>query len=213
MTSGKAIRWLATLLACLPASASCGAPELDALLARIARPPPERTAFVEWRQSALLDVPLRVAGELEYRGPGALSRRVDSPWRELTTIEGEHVTVAREGERERRFSLRRAPELRGLLGGFAALLGGDRAALERVFDATLESTGADWRLTLVPRDAALRRQLASLVVDGRDAAPRCFLSTEVDGDQSLMRVGAAAAWQDPPDSGLAALHARCTAAD
>jgi Outer membrane lipoprotein carrier protein LolA-like len=121
--------------------------------------------------------------------------------------------VEREGERPRRFSLRRAPELRGLLGGFAALLGGDRAALERAFEAQLEGSGTDWRLTLVPRDAALRRQLASLVVDGRDAAPRCFLSTESDGDRSLMRVGAAAAWVDPPDADLAALHARCTAAD
>ena len=183
------------------------------MLARIARPPPERTAFVEWRESALLATPLRVAGELEYRGPAALSRRVDTPWRETTTIEGDRVTVAREGERTRSFSLRRAPELRGLLGGFAALLAGDRAALERAFEVRLDAGGADWRLTLVPRDAGLRRQLASLVVEGRDAAPRCFLSTEADGDQSLMRVGAAAAWTDPPDAGMAALAARCATAD
>ena len=213
MTSGKARRWLLALLASLPATAPCAAPELDALLARIARPPPERTAFVEWRQSALLAAPVRVAGELEYRGPGALSRRVDAPWRETTTLEGDRVTVEREGERTRRFSLRRAPELRVLLGGFAALLAGDRAALERAFEVRLDANGADWRLTLVPRDAALRRQLASLVVEGRDAAPRCFLSTEADGDQSLMRVGAAAAWTDPPDADLAALAARCTTAD
>ena len=114
------------------------------MLARIARPPPERTAFVEWRQSALLDAPLRVAGELEYRGPGALSRRVDSPWREHTTIEGERVTVVREGERERRFSLRRAPELRGMLASFGALLAGDVATLRRHFAVAVTGEPERW---------------------------------------------------------------------
>jgi hypothetical protein len=207
------MRGLTLLLACLPLSAACAAPELDALLARIARPAPARTAFVEWRESALLAEPQRVAGELEYRGPAALSRRVDSPWRETTVVADGQVTVEREGERSRRFALRRAPELRVLLAGFGALLGGDRAGLARDFEIALETEGAAWRITLVPRDAAVRKHLATLAIDGRDDAPLCFLSTEADGDRSLMRVGAAVDWDDAADSDLVARVARCRAGD
>lgn len=174
---------------------------------------PARTAFVEWRESALLAAPQRVAGELEYRGPAALSRRVDSPWRESTVIDGEQVTVEREGERTRRFALRRAPELRVLLAGFGALLGGDGVALARDFELTLDADGAAWRITLVPRDSAVRRHLATLAIDGRGDAPLCFLSTEADGDRSLMRVGAAVDWIDAADSDLATRLARCRAGD
>jgi len=207
------MRGLTLLLACLPLSAACAAPELDALLARIARPAPARTAFVEWRESALLAEPQRVAGELEYRGPAALSRRVDSPWRETTVVADGQVTVEREGERSRRFALRRAPELRVLLAGFGALLGGDRAGLARDFEIALETEGAAWRITLVPRDAAVRKHLATLAIDGRDDTPLCFLSTEADGDRSLMRVGAAVDWDDAADSDLVARVARCRAGD
>ena len=87
------------------------------------------------------------------------------------------------------------------------------AALAQDFEATLETEGAAWRITLVPRDAAVRRHLATLAIEGRGAAPLCFLGTEADGDRSLMRVGAAAEWVDAPGSDLAARVARCRAGD
>jgi hypothetical protein len=138
---------------------------------------------------------------------------VDSPWRETTVVADDQVTIEREGERSRHFALRRAPELRVLLAGFGALLGGDRAGLERDFEVAFETAGAAWRITLVPHDAAVRKHLATLAIDGRDDAPLCFLSTEADGDRSLMRVGAAVDWVDAADADLAARVARCGAGD
>jgi hypothetical protein len=169
------------------------ADEVDGLLARLARPAPARTAFVEVRYSKLLSAPLVTAGELEFRGPGELGKHVERPYRENTQIHGEDVQVEREGQRPRRFSLKRAPELRGLLVSFGALLGGDRAGLEQYFELSTETVDGGWRLQLTPRDVRTRKRIRSVVVQGRTSEPRCFVISERDDNASVLLVGAAAA--------------------
>ena len=90
-------------------------PDVDTLLARLARPAPDSTSFVEVRYSSLLDKPIVVSGHLEHREDGALVRRVESPYQEVTELRGENVSVERAGSKPRHFSLDRAPELRGML--------------------------------------------------------------------------------------------------
>lgn len=171
--------------------ASATDPGTDALLDRLARPAPETTAFVEVRYSALLTEPLVVAGELEHRGDGALVRRVQEPYRETTTLLGENVTVEREGSRPRRFSLDRAPELRGLLNSFGAMLKGDRATLERHFEIESSESNDAWRIDLVPREDRLRARLARVRVDGRAGRASCMTMEEPDGDATVMVIGVA----------------------
>ena len=164
-------------------------PDLDALLARLARPAPDTTSFVEVRFSSLLETPIVVSGRLEHRQDGSLMRRVDSPYREVTELRGENVTVEREGSKPRHFSLNRAPELRGMLASFAALLQGDRQMLDRYFVVALQGTDARWEIVLSPRDAKLKNRLSRITVNGRDDRPRCFTLEEPDADASLMAIG------------------------
>jgi len=164
---------------------------IDGLIDRLARPAPETTPFVEVRFSALLTEPLVVAGELEHRGDGALVRRVLSPYRETTTLLGENVTVERQGHRPRSFALDRAPELRGILSSFDAMLKGDRESLERLFEISAEEFGSSWRIDLVPRTAKLLTQLARIRVDGYADHPNCMTMAEPDGDSTVMALGAA----------------------
>src|SRR6185503_4907596 len=118
MTSGRKARRAAllTMLYLTPAI-SFAVLDTGSLLQRLARPAPATTPFVEVRFSKLLDQPLVVKGQLEYHEDGALVRAVDMPFRERTEIRGETVTVERVGRSTRRFSLKRAPELRSMLGG------------------------------------------------------------------------------------------------
>jgi hypothetical protein len=85
-------------------------PDADALLARLARPAPDSTSFVEVRYSRLLDQPILVAGRLEHRKDGSLVRSVEWPYQEVTELHGENVSVTRAGSKARRFTLDRAPE-------------------------------------------------------------------------------------------------------
>src|SRR5258707_7423838 len=110
------VRWsvLALLLPAtsLLAQQTATAPDVDALLHRLARPAPASTPFVEIHFSPVLSRPLIVSGEMEYDGPDALARTVDKPYSEHTEIHGDEVSVRRGSGKPRKFSLQHAPELK-----------------------------------------------------------------------------------------------------
>jgi hypothetical protein len=176
---------------CWMLATSASATELDSLLASLAQPLPAETAFVEQRQSRLLAEPLLLRGRLSHPRAEVLVKQVQSPYAELTTVEDGRVEIVREGDRRRRFSLRNAPELAGLLASFQGMLSGDRALLERHYAIQLEADGDGWTMVLSPRDARLARRITGLRLSGRNAALECVEVLEADGDGSRMLVGAA----------------------
>ncbi|HET6603323.1 MAG TPA: LolA-related protein [Xanthomonadaceae bacterium] len=190
MTSGNAT-WIGTtlLLALLATAAAAIDPQLDALLARLARPAPAQVAFLELRDSLLLDTPTRTAGTLARPDEGVLVKAVDWPHRETTTIAQENVSVERQGERPRRFALGRAPELEGLLASFDALLGADRERLAHHYRIEHELTGPDWVIALTPRDPRLSRRIAQILLRGSGDALRCMELSETSGARTTTLLG------------------------
>jgi hypothetical protein len=179
------------LLSAGPAHAT--AFDLHTLLARIARPAPDTVGFVEVRYSRLLKTPLSVAGTLERGADGSLVRRIESPYRETTTVRGKDVLIERADSKARRFSLERAPELGGLLGSIDGMLRGDATLLDRSFETSLEGTWARWLVRLVPRDARLHARLENVAVYGDGDEPRCFAMIQTTGDASIIALGVTAA--------------------
>jgi Outer membrane lipoprotein carrier protein LolA-like len=198
------------LSASLLTSAVSGAtPDADALIVALARPAPSTVAFTEVRFSPLLRNALIVSGELGYSGPANLDRRIRQPYREDTSIRGEAVRVEREGAPPRSFALRRAPELRGLLDGFSALLAGDAATIKRRFDIAVAGEEDNWRLELTPRDAGARQRLQQIVVVGAANTPRCFSMMYADSGSSVMLLGDAAQEPVAADVTPEVLQQRC----
>ena len=185
-------------------------PDVDALIARLARPAPDSTSFVEVRYSSLLKKPIVISGRLEHREDGTLVRRVETPYAEVTELRGENVVVEREGSKPRRFALDRAPELRGMLASFGAILKGDRPMLDRYFVVTAQGDHARWEITLTPRDDKLKRRLSAIVVDGAEDRAKCFTLEEPDGDASLMALGVAGPDELPAAFERQTLHDWCT---
>lgn len=212
MTSGKPkVRTLLAALTLLPPlCATAAALDADALIGRLAKPAPATIAFREVRFSPLVNEPLIVAGELGYTGPTSLDRRVTQPYRETVSIRGESVRVEREGEPPRSFGLNRAPELRGLLSGFTALLAGDPAAIKRSFSVAASGDGEDWTLELTPTDARARRRMQQIVVNGRADLPQCFTMLTANGGASVLLLGAAANRELPKPTTLDALKQLCS---
>jgi hypothetical protein len=169
---------------------------------QLRRTPPVTTAFVEYRFSHLLKKPLRSSGKLEYRADGVLARYVDAPYREVTEVTGDEVRITRGDKPARTLSLQRAPQLRVLLGSFRALLEGTLVPLQQDFEIALAEDGANWTLTLKPRDAQLAKHLASIEVFGSGERPGCLQALEPDGD------GAITLMTDMPAVTAAALPAR-----
>ncbi|HEY0505700.1 MAG TPA: LolA-related protein [Lysobacter sp.] len=196
----------------LASATLCAAPSdtVDAgwILARIARPVPDATPFVEVRGSKLLKAPLRLSGE--YRRPDAatLVREVRSPYAETTTLRAGEATIERAGQAPRRFSLARVPELAGLQASFGALLAGDGEALQRHYRLQAQGTQQRWTLTLTPTDAALAAKLDAVVLHGQGAELRCIESRprgRAEAQRTLLGGAAQAAAQATDAAALTAL--------
>jgi hypothetical protein len=192
-------RWLpaSLLLAASCASATEDEAAIERLFAALAQPAPTSTPFVEQRDSALLEAPLELRGRLERPAAGSLAREVEMPYRERTLVRGERVTVEREGQRPRSFSLRRSPELAAVLASFQALLDGDRQALEPHYTVTLATAGERWTLQLTPRQPRLQQRLGTIGLHGSGDRLDCIATRGERGGHSRMLVGAAAAELPP----------------
>lgn len=182
--------------------------DADWVLARIARPAPARTPFLELRESALLKAPLRIVGEYRREADDTLVREVRSPYEETTTIAQGMVRIERSGRAPRSFAMSRAPELAALQASFGALLAGDRARLERHYRIEASGQRRNWMLSLSPKDAALATRVAAVRLYGRGAELRCIESAPVGGSaQRSLLAGAVAAAEGVDDP--AALAALC----
>jgi len=197
-----------------PAAVLAGAatPDAATLLASIAQPAPAQTAFFERRESPLLVEPLLLRGQLQQPREGSLIKAVEWPYVERMRIEDDKVSVERDGERTRRFSLKRAPELVAINAGFEAMLDGDVDGLRAHFDLAVLGDAAQWRIDLSPRSPRLAKKVVSMSLLGGGGELRCVDLLQQGGEASRMWVGdaveAAAAASDE-----AARDALCVAAN
>jgi len=162
------------------------------ILARLQRPLPASTPFLELRGSRLLKAPLRISGRYLRPDASTLVRDVSSPYVETTTLRAGEVQIVRKGQSSRRFPLSRAPELAALQASFGALLSGDRVQLERHY--TLSSSGqtARWQLVLTPKDAAMKTSVRGVVLHGRGAELRCIETIASKGEPQRTLLASAA---------------------
>lgn len=176
-----------------PEGATAAAPDPAWILARIARPVPSRTPFVELRGSKLLKAPLRISGEYRHPDAATLVREVRAPYAETTTIRAGEATIARPGKAPRRVSLSRYPELAGMQQSFGALLAGDIASLQRHYRLASDGRRESWRLVLAPLDAAVARRVRGIVLHGRGAELRCIETQPAGGGDTQVTLLAGAA--------------------
>ena len=188
-------------MACSPVPAA-PPPDAAALLAALKHPAPTQTAFFERRQSPLLARPLLFSGELQRPVAGTLVKRIEKPYVEQTRIEGEKVSVERAGERTRKFSLRRAPELRALTASIEAVLGGDLALLQKYFKLRMDGSDAAWTLHLAPIDKRLAKRVDSMRFLGSGTQLYCMdlalAGAETSRTWLAERAAAAAIASDEP---------------
>ena len=182
------------------------------LIATLARPAPASTPYSEVHFARMLKEPLVLHGQLDYGGADKLGKRVDTPYKETTTIADGKATIARDGRGSKSFGLNRAPELQGLLASFSAMLSGDAETMNRYYAIEQKGDAKNWTLTLQPRQPELAKHLKSVVIDGVAKEPRCFTMTQGDGDVSVMLLGDLATASLTKPITRAALDTLCHAA-
>lgn len=164
---------------------------LDALLALFAAVLESRASFVERRDLALTTRPLESRGELAWRAPDRLEKRVTAPRAELLAIHGD-LLVHESGERRRALPISAAPEAAPLVTGLRAVLAGDRRQLEQGWRAIVLGEAAQWDLTLLPSDPRIAALVTRVRLGGSQARIGRIELWMADGDRSTMTLG-------PPD--------------
>ncbi|MDG1462110.1 MAG: hypothetical protein P8R04_00945 [Gammaproteobacteria bacterium] len=127
--------------------------------------------FDELRMSPKLRVPVAVKGTMIFSSEGIMTKTVIEPFFESVTISQHTVTLAR-GKKIRSMSLDARPGLAAFYSGLRALLSGDVATLERLFDAEVNGSGDHGGRTvrLSPKDAELAQfvNLLTIIVINSD---------------------------------------------
>lgn len=166
-------------------SGSALAFDLAQLAAQLARVPAGEATFVEKRRVEMLDRTIESSGRLSFKAPDTFVRETTSPRREVLSVTGNTLAVTVAG-RARTMQLDAVPEAAVVVEAIRGVLTGNRATLERVFTPTVGGEARRWTLDLVPRDARLRNQVASIRVSGGGPVVREVQILLADGDRSTM---------------------------
>ncbi len=143
--------------------------------------------FVEKREVSVLDRTVMTSGRLSFEAPDTFVRENLKPQRERVAVVGNMLTMSR-GDRSRSVALDSLPEASVIIEAIRGTLTGNRDALQKLFESSVSGSAERWSLELVPRDARLRAQVATVRVSGRQAEVREMLVVMPDGDRSTMTI-------------------------
>jgi outer membrane lipoprotein-sorting protein len=143
--------------------------------------------FTEKKYMSILDQPVESSGELLFVPPARLEKRTLRPQVETLVLDGDVLTIEHR-LRKQVLQLKDYPEVVGMIESIRATLAGDRKALERVYQLTLEGNLERWTLVLTPLDARVGSMVARIRMEGTRDEVRTVEILQADGDRSVMSV-------------------------
>jgi Outer membrane lipoprotein carrier protein LolA-like len=161
--------------------------ELDRVMQQLAQRQHGHATFIELTYSSLLRDPVQSTGELWFDASGHLEKKVLTPKAEDLRLDGDQMQLIR-GGRQRSASLQQFPQFAPLLDGLRQTLAGDRAALQRSFDLSLDEQSGGWTLTLRPLQPQLAHWIDLIRISGQDGTMREVLTQRHNGDHSIMKL-------------------------
>lgn len=160
---------------------------LDRLMSTLAQHKSGHAHFVETRYLSIAAKPIVSSGELAFAAPDHLEKLTESPKQERLVVDGDKLTVERD-ERTYTVSLTHYPELEAFIESIRATLAGNRFALEKAYQVSVDGHGESWTLTLTPLDSRMRKVVRTITLDGARDVLRSVVIEQPDGDQSVMRL-------------------------
>uniref|UniRef100_E6QWF1 Lipoprotein chaperone n=1 Tax=mine drainage metagenome TaxID=410659 RepID=E6QWF1_9ZZZZ len=161
--------------------------DIDQLMGSLAQVRSGHASFVEKKSIAMLDQPIESSGELFYTAPDRLEKRTVKPKPETMVVDGDHLLIDR-GAQKYHLQLQDYPELAAFIDSVRGTLAGDRKALERNYDLSLEGSVQNWTLQLVPVSAKMKQVVARIRIAGVGDEIRSIDIIQADGDSSQMRI-------------------------
>lgn len=211
MISGKRLVLILLVLSLEVLGGPASAATLASLITSLKREPPVHEPFAEFRFSRFTKKPAQSRGELQYLGPTHLVRAVQTPRPEQSTIQNGMIAIERPGQATKQYALKRVPALAALLDSVTGLLGGDLERLQQTFAVELSTIESGFRLSLIPKQAAMQKRLSRIDVLGQAQHVHCLAFVEPDGEQSILVLGDRVATLPASVTTAAALMQSCQA--
>lgn len=158
---------------------------IDQLMQSLAAITSGHANFVEKKSIAILDKPVESSGELFYTAPDRLEKRTLKPKTESMLLDKDKMIVEQRGKK-RTLQLQNYPEVAAFIDSIRGTLAGDRQALERAYNLTLNGDETNWNLTLLPIDDKMKKIVAKISIAGSANLLQTIDILQADGDSSQM---------------------------
>jgi len=175
------------LMLAMVSPAALAAWDIQQLMDALAQNRSSQASFVERKNMAILERPVESSGQLLYTAPDHLEKRTLKPRPESMVIDGGELLIER-GRQKHRLQLQTYPELAAFIDSIRGTLAGDRQALERNYQLSLEGTPERWTLQLLPRDEKMLAVVQRIRITGARDQVRRIEITQADGDSSVMSI-------------------------
>ena len=147
--------------------------------------------FVERRTSSFLLDEIQLSGRLLYRAPDFIKKTVESPFQQVTTIDGNSIRVEKTSARgettTRQYSLDASEAIYSAVEGIRATLSGNYEYLRQSFELQLDGDRESWSVLLLPRGEAMRKLIDRIYITGMEGRITSIDTTNADGDESRLR--------------------------
>lgn len=160
---------------------------IEKLMQLLAKTQTARANFTESKSIAMLDAPVESSGELFYKAPDYFEKRTLKPKPESMVLDGNTVMMER-GTKKRSLQLQNYPEIAAFTESIRGTLAGDRQALERAYELTMQGNRQDWELVLTPIDSKMKTIVEHIRISGAEDVLRTIEISQADGDSSLMTI-------------------------
>lgn len=181
------LAFAALLVAAITAPSYAADWDIDQLMNSLAQTRSGHARFVEKKSIAILDQPVESSGDLLYTAPDRLEKRTIKPKPETMVVQGDNLQIER-GRQKIQLQLQTYPELAAFIDSIRGTLAGDRKALERSYQLSLEGSAQSWTLRLVPVSSKMKQVVALIRITGVRDEIRSIDITQVDGDSSVMLI-------------------------
>lgn len=179
--------WLLVLCMAPLAAHAQAAFDLSQLTQLLSQVKSGEATFTEKRTVDMLDRTLESSGRLSFAAPDTFVRETLKPRQDKVAVTGNTVTLS-SAERTRTVPLDSVPEAAVIADAIRGTLTGNRALLERHFDAHVLGSAQRWQLQLTPKAPRLRETVRDVLLSGQQSQVRGVVVTMADGDRSEMSI-------------------------
>lgn len=161
--------------------------DIDQLMQLLAATHTGHASFIEIKSIAILEKPVESSGELFYTAPDRLEKRTLKPKGESMLLDKDKLTVEQRGKKHV-LRLQNYPEIAAFIDSIRGTLAGDRQALERNYQLSMQGDEQSWSLILLPIEDKMKKVVAKITIAGSGNELRTIDIKQADGDSSQMAI-------------------------